>query len=375
MAPNHVCKLCDKKFELASSLKRHCIQKHPSSVTPARSKMKPNHVCKLCAKKFGSASSLKRHFIQKHPSSVSPRQLPSHLYKCGICNMGNSSLQKLENHLKENHDISIESEKFEFNGHEDFEIWKRSVEKKCFFVKYRPKSIKEGSNTIRSYMRCNRCGIFKGETSPTKRKRHLKIQGSSKIGAFCPARIIATTDKNGKISVDFRKTHVGHDLELAHIPLSVEDKKLLASKISQKIPFDTIIEDLQSSVGDEKERKHLVKKSDLRNIVKYSLKVNETLETENDFSHDDSQLSTNTNNLNSNEAVGKEFIASAVEKAKLDNDEVEAGIRELRNCFEDLVNECRGDKECVNSLKDCLRKFKSERKKMTAALHSQKNKI
>ncbi|XP_022194159.2 uncharacterized protein LOC111051886 [Nilaparvata lugens] len=238
------------------------------------SKMAPHHVCELCEKTFATAFTLRRHCIRKHASVFPRRQLPRFSYKCGICSkdIGSSSFPRFVYHLNENHDITVEREELEFNCQEDFEIWRKSVEKRSYFVKYRQNYIMDSSNAVKSYFRCNRSGIYKGETSPTKRKRHLKSQGSSKIGSFCPAGIRATTYKNGKISVEFIKTHVGHDLELAHIPLPIEDKQQLASKIAQKIPFDTIIDDLHASVGDELERKHLVTKEVLRNIIKeYSL--------------------------------------------------------------------------------------------------------
>ncbi|KAJ4442375.1 hypothetical protein ANN_03961 [Periplaneta americana] len=57
-------------------------------------------------------------------------------------------------------------------------------------------------------------------------------------------------------------------MELAHLTLPSCERKNIASKIAAKVPFEAILDDVQSSVEDEIKRKHLVTKQDLRNIIR-----------------------------------------------------------------------------------------------------------
>lgn len=52
------------------------------------------------------------------------------------------------------------------------------------------------------------------------------------------------------VVVSLCSTHVGHDLDLAHIPLHIDERKHLASKIAHKIPFDDILNIVQNTVQD-----------------------------------------------------------------------------------------------------------------------------
>ena len=49
-----------------------------------------------------------------------------------------------------------------------------------------------------------------GYMSKNKGKRHIKTQSSNKINGFCPAGLKVVFENYGKYSVNFFKTHVGH---------------------------------------------------------------------------------------------------------------------------------------------------------------------
>ncbi|XP_054280779.1 uncharacterized protein LOC128998596 [Macrosteles quadrilineatus] len=236
--------------------------------------MAPCFTCELCDKAFNSNCNLKRHYKNVHLGYEPSKLVQSSLsLTCGLCRNTLRSNVEFESHLNTHHAIVLNVIEVDFNNVSEFEKWKSSVEgeQNCLFVKHTGKrKNNDGSASIVYY--CNRSGNFKGQSSPSKRKRHLKIQGSCKINAYCPAKISAKFESNGIIKVRFCKTHVGHEAELAHIPLSEIERRELASKIAQKVPFDTILENVQKSLCGEIKRRHLLTKQDLRNIAKeYSL--------------------------------------------------------------------------------------------------------
>jgi hypothetical protein len=53
---------------------------------------------------------------------------------------------------------------------------------------------------------------------------------------FCPACLLVTL-KDGKYTVCFTKTHVGHDMDLGHITLTAFERKEVATKIAAKYHF------------------------------------------------------------------------------------------------------------------------------------------
>ena len=60
-------------------------------------------------------------------------------------------------------------------------------------------------------------------------KRAPRAKGSRKIESHCPSTLEVIQKKDG-VQVVFHKTHVGHDLELKHLPLDKLTKESLACK-------------------------------------------------------------------------------------------------------------------------------------------------
>lgn len=112
---------------------------------------------------------------------------------------------------------------------------------------------------------CNRSGTYIPNANGI---RHSKIQGSCKINGFCPANITLKLKKDdGSCSVHFTSTHVGHTNELKHLSLTVSERKNIATKISMKIPFTDILNDVRDSIHDSTlNRIHLLTRQDLYNI-------------------------------------------------------------------------------------------------------------
>ncbi|KAJ8965735.1 hypothetical protein NQ314_003941, partial [Rhamnusium bicolor] len=112
---------------------------------------------------------------------------------------------------------------------------------------------------------CHRDGFYQ---SKGKHIRHLKLKITNKIDGYCPSKIDATViNTTREVHVLFLRTHVGHTMDLGKIPLKKSDRKLLASKISQKVPFDEIINTVRDNFDHSNYgRIHLLTRKDLFNI-------------------------------------------------------------------------------------------------------------
>lgn len=233
--------------------------------------------CELCDRPFNRMSNLKRHWKRVHNNCEFPKYGKSRsvVVQCSSCNLSLNNFNKFKEHQEKVHDIIFKTEILEFKCVEDFKHWKTNVEEQDIvkFVKHR--GVKTCPDKKIEYFQCNRSGFYESSVScPEKRRREMKIKGSSKINAFCPARIKTEFFNDGKVNIEYCSTHIGHKLELAHVTLSDENRIEIASKIASKIPFDVILDDVQETVDPNLglKRKHLLTKQDLRNVVReYSL--------------------------------------------------------------------------------------------------------
>uniref|UniRef100_A0A8D8QQK5 MULE transposase domain-containing protein n=1 Tax=Cacopsylla melanoneura TaxID=428564 RepID=A0A8D8QQK5_9HEMI len=106
-------------------------------------------------------------------------------------------------------------------------------------------------------------------------KRHLKTQGSCKIGHQCPAKIKVIVSDKQECVVSYALTH-SHKPALEHLRLQKEERLMIAQDLSNGIPFHTILDKIRTSVSASKglERIHLLEMKDLHNIVsQYNLDV------------------------------------------------------------------------------------------------------
>ena len=132
-----------------------------------------------------------------------------------------------------------------------------------YFVK--GSGTKHTGYTKTTYFYCNRSGYFK---SKSKGKRILKTQGSSKLNAYCTAGIQLYHLTNHKLKAIVSKTHYGHTCSLGHIPLPQDIRHGIAGQLAMGVHFDSILDKVRNSVGNQLERTHLIMKKDLYNIEK-----------------------------------------------------------------------------------------------------------
>lgn len=95
----------------------------------------------------------------------------------------------------------------------------------------------------------------------------MKWANSTKTGKICTARIVTTTI-DGRIHVQYQRTHVDHTPSVRFLHLTKDDREDLANQIRQGKTFNRILDDIRDSVSVEEHitRKHLVDKRDLFNI-------------------------------------------------------------------------------------------------------------
>jgi hypothetical protein len=247
----HVKKFHAEKLDQIAPLKKHSN----SSKTKTY-----NFSCDICEKNFNHKKHLTFHKKNHHGIlNVTSKAAK----KCPLCSFRESSKTQLHNHFT--HEIEICLEKFEFSTKENFEVWKTSTEQnsKSQFVKECGDITCKSHKTL-SYV-CHRSGVYKPEG---QKVRHLKTQGSQKIGGFCPSGIKVLVTSSGHYYVTYIKTHVGHTADLGHLSLTTNEREEIAKKIAMKMPFSNILDEVRVNISpqDSIQRVHLLTRKDLSSI-------------------------------------------------------------------------------------------------------------
>ncbi|KAJ8914484.1 hypothetical protein NQ315_002756 [Exocentrus adspersus] len=223
-----------------------------------------------CVHSYTSKAVLKKHIRVNHviPSTNNISRRKANVSYCSVCQFSSCSFDILVSHYIDHHEIDIKTENYNFDNYDNFLTWKEDEEKRCknrYVKKYGARATIKGCKRIIYY--CHRSGFYKSKNTG---KRHLKVQGSRKIGKYCPSRIFLKIKENGEVSVKYIVSHVGHNADLCHINLSTKERRNLASKIALRIPFESILDEVRNSACNEKEirRLHLITRQDLRNIEK-----------------------------------------------------------------------------------------------------------
>lgn len=255
-----ICKECKCTFTTKFSLKRHYARKHPSKLQNLEITNNFKFKCSLCNKQFNHNYHLRFHLKSVH--AITSNEEAQKFHHCPLCE---EQLKKsaVNNHLESKHGFVPQTEVFSFSSYDEFNQWKLKTEKetKSSYIK----SSTVVRNSIKYlYFDCHRSGEYQPRGSG---QRHLKIQGSKKICAFCPAVMKVTQVASNECTVTFQSKHIGHKNELGHLNLTMEEKESLASKLAAKLPMDAILDDIRTNIsGDSLQRLHLLTKKDLHNI-------------------------------------------------------------------------------------------------------------
>lgn len=175
--------------------------------------------CPKCKNNYSTAYSMYRHMRKVHNCDINRCVT---LY-CPIenCNQSYDRYNALDSHLTHVHYADIRKETFNFSDLSDFEAWLRDITSSS-----KTKYIKRSCNNSYRYYRCHRSGLPKTSTDKIN-----SMKSSVKIGRHCPSRIIAKiTDRN--VQVEFVPTHIGHECEIAKIPLSQKKRLDIACRLA-----------------------------------------------------------------------------------------------------------------------------------------------
>lgn len=99
--------------------------------------------------------------------------------------------------------------------------------------------------------------------------KRMKWSQSYKTGKICTAGMIMT-NIDGHITVEFRRTHIGHTLNMKFLRLSKEERDELTGRIKSGVTFERILDDIRKLVitAENVNRFHTVEKRDLYNIMR-----------------------------------------------------------------------------------------------------------
>ncbi|GLH01166.1 uncharacterized protein GBIM_07364 [Gryllus bimaculatus] len=137
-------------------------------------------------------------------------------------------------------------------------------ETKSRFVKHSGSS-KRKDGSLYTYYYCHRGGDY---VPKSKNGMCRKTAGTNKIQANCPASIRTTENSDGKVTVCFVSTHVGHSCDITRMNLTVSERERLAEQIRMKVPLEDILQGIRNTVGEDNlQRIHLTTKRDLKRLI------------------------------------------------------------------------------------------------------------
>ncbi|XP_071040759.1 uncharacterized protein [Parasteatoda tepidariorum] len=222
---NFTCSACNKTFMAYRSLQRHANEKHPEIrdvIAPHLRKVKTfSHSCDICGANFNSDKNFNQH-LKSHTSVV-----PNEYWKCPLCDKKSSKTIILQ-HLQSDHELSLDIETLNFSTFDDFQNWKKSIEKDSMSAYLVQRGVfRKRDGTEKHSFYCHRSGHF---ISKSKGIRCMKAQGSKKINAYCPSNMQVEVSPDGSCSVQYLRKHVGHTNDLF---LTNEEREHLALKMAE----------------------------------------------------------------------------------------------------------------------------------------------
>lgn len=252
----YLCHECGKVFYKLSTLESHARWKHNDKTT--------EFMCDQCGRTFQKKYNLQKHIeVGVHYVAETVRCAAEE------CNFRAQNRKGMCSHYENYHGIFLNETTIYFNNTEEFFDWKTAYENRtrARFVKM-SSSRKRKNGIVKCTYLCHRDGNFipKG-----KNIRLMKGKGSNKINAHCPAKMEVDISEK-LVTVSYIDTHVGHDLDIFRLSLNPEDKAAIAKMLAMQVPFEEILNDINSSAKNVTDsngvkRLNLLTRKDLWNIV------------------------------------------------------------------------------------------------------------
>jgi len=274
------CSSCDKTFFNKYSASRHEAMAHDIiKKKPKGSGGDGGWRCRGCDMTFPNKCALSKHELTDHKASLDSQFRPrlgaktgtDALVKCKSCNLMFLNKCAASKHEAMEHKVDkmppgIRREMI-FDNMDEFLKWKTDEEDATLtrYVKARKDKARINGEVRRTYV-CHRSGFYRRKGHGL---RHLKVQGSAKIGAICPASILVKMPLHGKVIVIFYPEHKGHDAELAHIPMRREQREQIATMLAAGVPVEDILNKNQLNLGNgEVSYVRSASSKDLQNVMR-----------------------------------------------------------------------------------------------------------
>ena len=105
----------------------------------------------------------------------------------------------------------------------------------------------KGADKHITYYYCNRSGYYMNKS---RGKHQTKLQGTSKLNAYCTAAIVVTQATKGDkhiMQAHIYKTHYGHHSSIGHLRLQKCQREAIASKLAQGITPQHVLDKIRDS--------------------------------------------------------------------------------------------------------------------------------
>lgn len=230
-AVDYRCDICGLHFGANfDKFANHFEKMHIPAKTQAPKKMTIR--CPICEYNFTDREKLKLHIRTHKPKRLMERPCPF----CGE----QFSKKNMYEHYKSTHSVNIENEMYIFKFADEFKNWKEETEASTcskFICTDQKANVVKNMPTIN--LKCQWASLYK-----TKLVK-------SRTCVFCPANIEIRVTRNGIFTVNFTKTHVGH--ELLSDDFSLEEIELMRGYLREGKTVDDIVNELCKELNTESE--------------------------------------------------------------------------------------------------------------------------
>ena len=163
-------------------------------------------------------------------------------------------------HLQESHGTLIEIETVKFANFAKFSLWKEEEEVRTLANFVQQCAPQVYGTKQHWYLYCDRSGIYR---QSEKGVRHMKGQGSCKVGEMCTAHIKAIKDlDSGEMIVRYCSTHHNHIVTMGHLRMQESTRLKIAAQLQQGVSIQRIMDDVRENTAGGITREHLLTKRD-----------------------------------------------------------------------------------------------------------------
>ncbi|EFA09886.1 hypothetical protein TcasGA2_TC012035 [Tribolium castaneum] len=207
------------------------------------------------------------HALDVERIDILPGDFDTYHYKClEGCSISFKYNRELRRHLSVKHEINIIELNLDFPNTTEFKKWLHNEETENYVQYVHLTATKRRSTGAETYYyECSRTGK-RSYVDDTARKRRAR-KCVSKLNRGCTSQIIVNKSHDGTLSVNYFKTHYGHEVDLEHVKLSKQDRCSIASKLLLGLPVSSVLHSVKNPSGSLK-RINLLGRKDIVNIRK-----------------------------------------------------------------------------------------------------------